>query len=154
MTESQTLIQPRAFFLLTWLGGTALALAVYWPALHGPFISDDALFIVLNPWTSTLSLESLLEMFHPWGEARTASNYAPLHLLASALERALFGADTFGYHVVNVLIHALNATLLVALLISSRLPRAPALFGGFLFLVHPANVEAVRLGRRMAGRVS
>ena len=91
----------------------------------------------------TFSFESVIEMFHPFGEARTASNYAPLHLLASALERSLFGENTFGYHVVNVLIHALNATLFVALLVSSRLPRVPALLGGFLFLLHPANVEAV-----------
>ena len=85
-----------AFFLLSWLGAALLAFAIYWPALYGPFISDDALFIVLNPWTASLSPENLLEMFHPWGDARAAANYAPLHLLASAVERRLFWDDTFG----------------------------------------------------------
>lgn len=132
-----------AFLLATPLVAVALAFAIYWPALHGPFVSDDALFIVLNPWTSTLSLASVAEMFHPFGEARTASNYAPFHLLASAVERRMFGDELFGYHVVNVFIHALNATLLVALLLSSKLPRVLAIFGGLVFLVHPANVEAV-----------
>ena len=135
---------PRlSSFLLTWLGAAWLAFAIYWPALHGPFISDDQLFIVNNPWTATFSTENLLEMFHPWGEARAAANYAPLHLVASAVERQLFWDDTFGYHALNVLIHALNATLLASLLLASGLPRSFALFGGLFFLVHPANVEAV-----------
>ena len=128
---------------LCWLLASALALVIYGPALHGPFISDDALFLVGNPFTATLSPENVLVMFDPWGEARTASNYAPLHLLASALELRIFGDDTLGYHVVNVLIHALNAALLFRLLLTSRLPPALAALGALFFLVHPANVEAV-----------
>jgi hypothetical protein len=143
VTRNEILEHRGALLLATSLVAVVLALAIYWPSLHGPFVSDDALFIVLNPWTSTLSLESVAEMFRPFGEARTASNYAPLHLLASAVERRMFGDELFGYHVVNIFIHAVNATLLIALLLSSRLPRVLAIFGGLIFLVHPANVEAV-----------
>ena len=125
-----------------WILAAAIALAIYGSALDGPFISDDALFLVINPFTATLSPESLREMLDPWGEAQVSS-YAPVHLLATALELQAFGDDPLGYHVVNVLIHALNATLLLALLVASRLPPAFALFGALFFLVHPANVEAV-----------
>jgi hypothetical protein len=70
-------------------------------------------------------------------------NYAPVHITAHALERHVFGDDTAGYHVVNVALHALASALLVALFLRTGLPRAAAVAGGALFLVHPANVEAV-----------
>ena len=122
-----------------------LALGVFRNALGGPFVSDDFGYLVHSPYTSALSTENLLAIFAPWGPARIydVGNYAPLHLLLTAIERQLFGNDVRGYHVVNVLLHALNATLLVALLLSSRLPRLAALVCGLLFLLHPANVEAV-----------
>ena len=62
---------------------------------------------------------------------------------AHALEIRLFGTQLFAYHVVNVLIHALNAVLLVVLLARSRIPLPFALLGVAWFAVHPANVEAV-----------
>jgi tetratricopeptide (TPR) repeat protein len=64
-------------------------------------------------------------------------------LLLFALETALFGSDTLGYHVVNAVFHALNCVLLVALLIATRIPRLPALLAGLVFAVHPANLETV-----------
>jgi hypothetical protein len=44
---------------------------------------------------------------------------------------------------VNVVLHALNASLLVALLQRSKVPRFAAIAIGAIFLLHPANVEAV-----------
>jgi len=48
-----------------------------------------------------------------------------------------------GYHVVNVVLHALCATLLLALLLRCGVTRGPALFAAGVFLLHPANVEPV-----------
>jgi tetratricopeptide (TPR) repeat protein len=83
-------------------------------------------------------------MFDPFGAANLyTANYAPVHLLLIALERNIFAGEVFGYHLVNVAVHALNSALLVALLLRSPLPAAAALLGGLVFAVHPANVEAV-----------
>ena len=122
----------------------SLALAIYWPSLNGPFLSDDLFYIVKNPWVEEISGENVLGIFDPFGEARAqGANYAPLTLLSIAFERAIFFDDPFGYHVVNVLLHALNATLLVALLFTTGLRLPIAVAGGLFFLVHPGNVEAV-----------
>ena len=130
--------------LLLWVVCSAFSLAIYWQALRGPFISDDVLYIVSNPWTTELSLENVVGMFDPVGESRfQTANYAPLHLLATATERWLFWDDPLGYHVVNALVHALNAVLLMLLFIRSGLSVPAGFLGGVLFLVHPANVEAV-----------
>ncbi len=127
-----------------WAAFSLIAFAIYLPALGGPFISDDLIYIVMNPWTESISIESVFGIFDPTGEARfQGANYAPLALLASAIERAVFSDNTLGYHAVNVLIHALNAVLLVRLLVAAGAGSTPSILGGLLFLVHPGNVEAV-----------
>src|SRR5262245_14547212 len=131
-------------FLLLYVGFAALVTWVYRAALQGPFVADDSVIYVTNPYTTAPTLENLLAILDPWGDAmRYSWNYAPLHLLLSAAQIQVFGAEMLGYHLVNVLLHALCALLLVALLASSQLPRGAALLGGLLFAFHPANVEAV-----------
>lgn len=135
---------PRAWPLIAFLVFAGVSLALYRGALDGPFISDDHGYIVTHPYTRTLDVESVREIFDPFGPARLyAANYAPLHLLFTAVERQIFAEDPMGYHWVNVLVHALNATLLLAWLLQAGVGRVGALLGAALFAVHPANVEAV-----------
>jgi tetratricopeptide (TPR) repeat protein len=121
-----------------------LALALYWPSLAGPFLSDDLLYIVTHPWVANPSPEGVLGMLDPMGDARLeTANYAPVHLLLTAAERQVFWDDPVGYHVVNVLVHAINAVLLATLFSATGVSERWALLGGLIFLVHPGNVEAV-----------
>ncbi len=114
------------------------------PALHGDFINDDFVLIINHPYLNPLNAENLIEILDPFGAAMLHGvNYAPVLLLTHALERHAFGNDTFGYHVINVLVHGLNSVLLVALLRRSRLPLLGAVLGGAIFAVHPTNVEVV-----------
>jgi hypothetical protein len=106
---------PRA----AWLGCFALLaaalLSAYRQALDGPFLSDD-FFLVVGLAGYPVDAGFVAAVFDPAGDLRfQVGNYAPLYLLASRAEWALFGQPTRGYHVVNVLLHALNATLLLSL---------------------------------------
>ncbi len=119
-------------------------LAAYAPALDGEFISDDQHYVHGNPYLHELSLENLREILDPRGALTVVvENYAPVHLLLHALEWQAFGPAVRGYHVVNVLLHALACLLFVVLMIRTGLPPPLAALCGALFLVHPANVEAV-----------
>jgi hypothetical protein len=121
-----------------------MSFALLQPALHGEFINDDFVYIINHPYVNPLNAENLIEILDPFGAAMLHGvNYAPVQLLVHALERLAFGDDTFGYHVINVLMHALNSVLLVALLRRSRVPLLGAVLGGAIFAVHPANVEVV-----------
>jgi protein O-mannosyl-transferase len=138
---------PRGFMSLFAALGIAfagLSFAVYGPALDGPFVSDDLHYVATNPYVHQLDLENVLAILSPTSAATVqVVNYAPVHILLHAVEWQLFGDRTTGFHVVNVLLHALGSVLLVAVFLRAGLPFAPAALGGLLFLLHPANVEAV-----------
>lgn len=74
----------------------------------------------------------------------------PAHLAFLMLDATIWGRDPFGYHLTNVLLHAINAVLVyfVALRLlqaaSPLRPRVwPALAGALLFALHPLQAEAV-----------
>lgn len=121
-----------------------LAFAVYAPALRGDLLSDDELYLRTNLYVQELSLDNLRTIFDPWGPATAhVANYSPVFLVVVALELRCFGTNVLGYHVVNVAAHALVAWLLAALFQRAGMARATALIAALLFLLHPANVEAV-----------
>jgi hypothetical protein len=123
---------------------TLVGLAIYSPAFPGPFLADDLHYIPQNPYVTDPSAGRLLELLDPTGQPVVlVHNYSPVHLLLHTAEYRLFGTSVAGYHLVNVLVHALASALLVLLLRRSGVGDAAALLGGAFFLVHPANVEAV-----------
>jgi len=129
------------------LVGVAFAvvgLLIYSPSLEGDFVSDDLHYVQNNPYIQDPGFDELAAILNPRSEVPLlVENYAPVHLLLHALEWKAFGSEVTGYHVVNVLLHALAALLLIPLLQRSGVGAGAALLGGALFLVHPANVEAV-----------
>lgn len=130
-----------ALLAVAWLG---VALFVYRPAFEGPFVSDDNHYVANNAYVHELSVENVVAILDPTGPATIAVvNYTPVHLLLHSAAWQLFGPQTAGHHVVNVLFHALASLLLVPLFLRSGIPRTGAVAGSALFLLHPANVEAV-----------
>jgi tetratricopeptide (TPR) repeat protein len=122
----------------------AISLVVYRAALDGPFVSDDLLYLVNNVTVRELDRMGLPALFDPRGAATLeVGNYAPLLLLVHAAEWRVFGTDVRAYHVVNLVLHALCATLLLSLLQRNAVASGAAFFAAGFFLLHPANVEAV-----------
>ena len=136
---------PLRLILVTLACLAGISLWIYRAALPGPFISDDQLYIAVNPFVRAPGLASLWAFLNPTGPGRLYSggNYSPIHMAAHMLEWSLLGDATAGYHVVNVLLHALNSTLLAVLLAASGVPAPAALLASAVFALHPANVEAV-----------
>lgn len=134
---------PRARFAALLAASALAALAVLWPALSGPFVSDDLHYVPNNPYVTGFSLALLDDVLDPRGEPVTLTeNYTPVHLLVHAAAWKLFGPDVRGHHVVSVLLHALASALLAPLFLRSGVPRAAAVGASAFFLLHPANVEA------------
>ncbi len=126
---------------LPYLAGGAALLAAWWaygPALHGPFLFDDAVL--------PFSLSDASAPLAAW-----IRGVRPVLMASYWLNTRLSGDDPFSYHVLNLIIH-LAAAVLVFLIVRRLLEwsQAPAArrtllagFAGGLFLLHPMQTEAV-----------
>jgi Flp pilus assembly protein TadD len=125
--------------LYFWLGVAAIVLAVFWvysPTIHGDWLWDDDWYLSTNPLVRDLS-----GLWKFWFAPGSWVEYYPVEETLLWIEWHLFGADTLGYHVVTITLHAINALLVWRLL--ARLGLRKAWLGGFLFAVHPAAVDSV-----------
>ena len=116
-------------------GFLAAAFFIYYPVLHGEFLWDDAGHVTAP------ALQSWSGLGRIWFEPGATQQYYPLLHSVFWLEHAIWGDATVGYHMINILWHALSACLLVAVL--RRLAVPGALLAGLFFLVHPVCVESV-----------
>ena len=122
--------------LLLALALLAATMLAYAPALDAGYVWDDDDYVTQNPllWEP----DGLRRI---WLSTDQPSQYFPLTYTSFRLEHALWGLEPFGYHLVNVLLHAANALLLVAVL--GRLGLPGAWLAGALFALHPVHVESV-----------
>lgn len=121
------------------LGGVLLVLTVcaaYAPALKAGFVWDDDVYLTANPLIS--DPDGLRKI---WLSRESPSQYFPLVYTTFRMEYSLWGLRPFGFHLVNVLLHAANALLLW--LVLKRLSLAGAWLAAFVFALHPVHVESV-----------
>ena len=124
---------------LRWLLVFALVgvtILIYQPVWRAGFVWDDQQNVTDNQLLRTVN--GLQEM---WVNPRAAIQYYPLTYAGFWIEYHLWRLDPVGYHLVNVMLHALNAILLGILL--TRLSVPGAWLAAFIFAVHPVQVESV-----------
>jgi len=143
-----------------WLWGwvlVALTVVSYAPALDAGFVFDDGMYVTGDGRMETLSgLGGIwTEVGGPdyrhqyylggiWTEVGGPDyrhQYYPLTSSAFWVQYQLWGDRAVGYHLVNVLLHALNAVLLWRLLLRLGLPAAG--IAAAVFAVHPVHVQSV-----------
>ena len=113
-----------------------LTVAAYIPAMHAGFIWDDDFYVTANP-----TLRSLGGLAAIWLKPGATIQYYPLVFTSFWVEHHLWGLHPFGYHLVNILLHAINAVLLWRVL--QRLEIPGAWWAAAIFALHPVNVESV-----------
>jgi tetratricopeptide (TPR) repeat protein len=123
--------------LLFWTGLIFLITVVaYIPAMRGGYIWDDDSYITENP-----TLRTADGLRRIWFEPKASPQYYPLVHTAFWVEYHLWQLHPFGYHLVNVLLHAFNAILLLLVLRYLRVPGA--WLAAAFFALHPVHVESV-----------
>lgn len=123
------------------LGCALLGFAAYLPAMQGAFLMSDQRMLVENPRLTDLAgLASLWSPF-PIGAYPPLDQYQPLSYTALWLERQLWGLHAVAYQVVSVLLHGLNAWLVLRIL--RRVGARGAAVAAAVFALHPVQVESV-----------
>jgi len=113
-----------------------MTLAAYLPVWEAGFVWDDDDYVTAN---STLhNLDGLRRI---WLEPGAVPQYYPLTFTSFWVEYHLWGLQPRGYHLVNVLLHALNALLLWLVLRHLRVPAAWV--AAAVLALHPMQVESV-----------
>ena len=119
--------------------GLALLAAVvvaFLPALEAGFIWNDDSYVTENP-----TLDGLAGLKRIWTDPAANEQYYPLVFSTYWIEKRLWGLHPFGYHLVNILMHAGAALLLWRFL--RRLGLPAAWFAAAVFALHPLCVESV-----------
>jgi tetratricopeptide (TPR) repeat protein len=112
-----------------------LTLAAYAPVFRAGFIWND------EDYVTQPALRSLHGLWRIWFEVGATQQYYPALHSAFWIEYLLWGDAPLGYHLLNVLLHATAACLLV--LVLRRLAVPGAFLAGLIFALHPVCVETV-----------
>ena len=134
------------------VAAVVLTFLCYLPALANGFIDwDDSPLLLRNPHYRGLGLDQLRWMF----TTRLMGHWMPLNWISFGLDHVVWGMTPFGYHLTNLLLHAINAAVVYALaskLLLLSLPelssdrmrvRLGALVAALTFSLHPLRVESV-----------
>jgi len=111
-------------------------LVVYLPVRNAGFIWDDDVYVSGN--AALRSWDGLTQI---WCNPGATPQYYPLVHTSFWVEHHLWGVNPFGYHLVNILLHGLNAVLLWRVL--RRLEVPGAWWAAAIFALHPVQVESV-----------
>ncbi len=132
----------KKLIILGILGIFFLGLAIYSNVLHAPFVYDDKGTITENEKINSLS-ESFTNL----------SNNRYVGFLSFAFNYSVGGVNVFGYHILNNLIHIINAILVYYFIIlifkTPKMRDSPlskefiAFSTSFIFIAHPLQTQAV-----------
>jgi hypothetical protein len=138
---------------LVWVGALVLTAVVYLPTLlYGDFLQDDyglGLFIE----DGAVSWSKAFSYFFPSHLTRDQF-LRPIPVLVGVLDLAVWGANPFGFHLTNLLIHLVGALLLGALAARLTSNRWVGPLTTLAYGLYPGHAESVAwIIHRMVGLV-
>jgi len=134
--SATTTRDPRASIVAWAAVLVGLAFLAYAPALRSGWIWDDDAYVTANP-----TLRTGAGLVSIWLDPTASRQYYPITFTSLWLDHQLWGNEPFGYHLVNVLLHAASALVLWHILL--RLDAPFPWVVAALFALHPLHVESV-----------
>lgn len=115
----------------------ALGNGFVWDDL-GLIVRDDALSSAKGVWQRLGQ-----DFFAASRDPASAGYWRPLVTLSFAVDRSIWGLSARGFHLTNILLHAVCAVLVVVLIRTITASVWVAVAAGVLFALHPMHVESV-----------
>lgn len=139
-----------------WLGPAAVGLLViitllaYVKVFHAEFVYDDIGFIVNNkdiqsfrPFSKFFLSPDIFTGGNYAPENVGGKNWRPIASLVFAIEYFFFGANSYGFHFVSIILHLLNLGLVYLLVLKITKRIGIAALAAAFWAVHPTITEAV-----------
>ena len=125
-----------------------LSFGVYLNALGGEFVYDDKRQILMNTLIQEPSLYGKALTSEVWafkgdGTVAASNYYRPTFVAWLIINFGLFGANPFGWHLTNILLHTTVCLLAYLLLRKFQTTRGVAFAITAIFAVHPVHSESV-----------
>jgi hypothetical protein len=126
-----------------------LAIAAYANTLGHPFVYDDSDIarspLLHDPWNLRAIFngehygprKALMQLYRPLSDWSCLLNYRANEILFGR------GESAFGFHAVDIALHAAVVCLVLASLVAIGLSRRVALIAAILFALHPVHTETV-----------
>ena len=133
----------RREFLVVFVLTIILSFLVFGNGISGEFVFDDVT-VVQNRGDLTNPSNFFNLFISPYHQNAPKSGlFRPFTMATYSLNHNILGSSPAGFHVVNILIHALNSFLVFWLVIWFLKSRPVAYVSSLLFLLHPIHTEAV-----------
>jgi Flp pilus assembly protein TadD len=125
-----------------------LTFLVFSSSLDFGFVNwDDPIFVTANKSIQKIDFPHLKILF----TSLEGACYAPLSRLSAAIDYAMWGKNPYGFHLTNILLHALSACLVFIIAsiclrrsgLNHHLLWSGATLSALLFSLHPLRVESV-----------
>ena len=152
----------KKFFISIYLIFTLILLcSLYYQIYDAPFILDDIPDIVENPDIKNLSVLKD-KLIYPYSILNNKNDPSkPITYLTFALNYHFGKLNTFGYHLVDVLLHFINSILIFffcyqifSYIVCKRDSFILASFVSLLFIIHPINTTTVSYVFARSGQLS
>jgi tetratricopeptide (TPR) repeat protein len=119
------------------------SVAVYANSLGNKFAYDDVVIVETRETTHGIgNIPELITEPYWVVDYIPGGIYRPLTMASFAIDWSIWNGNAFGFHLVNVVLHA-AVSALVAVFLLLFFPWWAALAGGLVFAVHPVHTEAV-----------
>lgn len=129
--------------LLVFVLAIILSFLVFGNGISGEFVFDDVT-VVQNRGDLTNPGNFFNLFISPYHQNTPKSGlYRPFTMATYSLNHNIFGSSPVGFHVINIIIHALNSFLVFWLIVWVLKSRPVAYISFLLFLLHPIHTEAV-----------
>lgn len=128
--------QPVLFLFL-------LTFGIYFFSFFNQFVWDDEQFIYRNEYVQQFNVKKIFTSNTIEGAGEISNYYRPLTTLSFAIDYQIWGTNTFGYHLVNTLLHIGAGIFLYKLLLKLKFHQGTSFITALIFLVHPLQTEAV-----------
>ncbi|MBI4707871.1 MAG: hypothetical protein HY761_08110 [Candidatus Omnitrophica bacterium] len=141
-----TLSKDKIFIILLALVG----FVVYSNSLFNDFVFDDKALIVYNPAIKSakflpqiLQKDIYINFWQNTPNQPVSNVYRPCQLLSYYLDYKIWGLNPLGFHLMNLILHLLNAVLIFYLIFALFSDFKVSALVSVLFLVHPLQTSVV-----------